>query len=52
MTKNPEGLYWKKFPEWYVVKNNVYVLLPGAPDRVVKSFKLWKKMNPEYFKTA
>ena len=48
MRKSFEAAYWMDFPEWYRIEDNKFYLLSGAPERVAKSFELWKKLNPAY----
>ena len=48
MRRNVEAVYWFKFPEWFRVEDDKFYLLAGAPERVAKSFELWKKKNPAY----
>lgn len=47
MTADKEFMFWHSNKEWYTIDKvkDCYVLTEKAPERAVKSFELYKKIN-------
>jgi hypothetical protein len=41
-------MYWHKNKDWYSIDKEAdqFVLSPDAPERVIKSFRMWMALNP------
>jgi hypothetical protein len=48
MSVDRESMYWYHQEEWYIYDKETekYSVKPDAPERVKKSFALWKAKNP------
>ena len=49
MTGNKEMLYWHSQEEWYVYdeESDTYSIKNDAPERVKKSFDMWKNSTDD-----
>jgi hypothetical protein len=47
---NKELLYWYHQEQWYEydAATDRYSVKSDAPERVKKSFEMWKKLNPKH----
>ena len=50
MTVNKESMYWNNHKEYmnYDPETERYSVKPNAPERVKKSFEMWKEKNPDH----